>query len=170
MGSAENITGNGGTGTSTFISRRQDAVEFTAESTLEFAPDLSDDGVEGEEAGMTLFIQRTQHFDLGVHVERSSSGSSGLRKVMRLRTIDANASADGSSDVYSQPGTLPLDDDVDKLRLRVQAVNASTYSFSFATLGEGKAEKESEWTVVGYGAAREVSGGFTGVRRQSWML
>ncbi|EJD08129.1 uncharacterized protein FOMMEDRAFT_101564 [Fomitiporia mediterranea MF3/22] len=162
MGSAENITGNGGIGTSTFISRRQDAVEFTAESTLEFAPDLSDSAVEGEEAGMTLFIQRMQHFDLGVIVERNTSDSSRLQKFIQLRTIDANASADGLSDVYSQSGMLPLADNVETLRLRVQAVNASTYAFSFVELRNFTMTKESDWTTVGYGAAREVSGGFTG--------
>src|ERR1700753_2387118 len=62
MGSAQNITGpDGGNGTSTFITRRQDHVEFTSEVSLDFEPK-----VDGEEAGMTLFIQRKQHFDLGV--------------------------------------------------------------------------------------------------------
>lgn len=56
LGSAENITGNGFIGTSSFITRRQDSLEFTAEVTLEFAPDLSHLSVEEEEAGMTLFI------------------------------------------------------------------------------------------------------------------
>ncbi|EJD08131.1 uncharacterized protein FOMMEDRAFT_101567 [Fomitiporia mediterranea MF3/22] len=162
MGSTENITGNGGVGTSTFISRRQDAVEFTAESTLEFAPDLSDSDVESEEAGMTLFIQRMQHFDMGVVVERNVSDSSRLQKFIQLKTIDVNASAGGLSDVYSRPGLFPLTDDVEKLRLRVQAVNASTYVFSYIELKNGTMANENNWTIVGYGAAREVSGGFTG--------
>ncbi|KAI0658703.1 glycosyl hydrolase [Cubamyces menziesii] len=157
MGSAENITGNGGIGTSTFIARRQDAVEFTAEATLEFAPKLTDPTVEEEEAGMTLFIQRTQHFDLGVVALRDSD-SGELKKFIRLRTFSANSSADGMSDGYSRPGIMLLPSNVDKLRLRVQAVNASIYAFSYLT----SEMTSSKWTIVGYGAAREVSGGFTG--------
>ena len=161
IGSAENITGNGFIGSSTFISRRQDAVEFTAEVTLEFAPDLTLSSVEEEEAGMTLFIQRTQHFDLGVVVLPSTSQGSRLRKFIRLRVFSATSSADGMSDPLSRPGIVPLADTIDKLRLRVQAVNASTYAFSYADL-----DRDGQpilWENVGYGAASEVSGGFTGV-------
>jgi hypothetical protein len=157
MGSAEDITGNGGIGTSTFIARRQDAVEFTAEATLQFAPNLSDSAIEGEEAGMTLFIQRNQHFDLGVVALRDSAAGQ-LEKFIRLRTFSANSSADGMSDAYSQPGILLIPKNVENLRLRVQAVNASTYAFSYLD-----SSSVIEWKTVGYGAAREVSGGFTGV-------
>ncbi|GJE90826.1 glycoside hydrolase family 43 protein [Phanerochaete sordida] len=156
MGSAESITGSGGIGTSTFIARRQDAVEFTAEATLEFAPDLADSAVAQEEAGLTLFIQRTQHFDIGVVALPSASGQ--LSNFVRLRTFSANSSADGMSDAYSQPGILPLAGGVKKLRLRVQAVNASTYAFSYLD----SSAKSAQWTTVGHGVAREVSGGFTG--------
>ena len=159
MGSAENITGNGGIGSSTFIARRQDALEFTADATLNFDPDLSNQGVEDEEAGMTLFLQRQQHFDLGVVVQRDATGS--LKTFVRLRTFSANSSADGMSDAYSQPGVLPLADGLNRLSLRVQAVNASTYAFSYSNVANPE-----EWTIVGYGAAREVSGGFTGVGQQ----
>lgn len=163
MGSAENITGNGGIGTSSFIARRQDAVEFTAEATVAFAPDLSDPMVDGEEAGMTLFLQRHQHFDLGVIVQRDASAANGLKKFVRLGIFTATSSGDGLSDPLSQPGIVPLPDKVDKLRLRVQAVNASTYAFSYTE--EASAAKPSAWRVVGYGAASEVSGGFTGVSK-----
>ncbi|KAL5521360.1 hypothetical protein ACEPAG_9285 [Sanghuangporus baumii] len=160
-GSAENITGNGGLGTSSFIMRRQDALEFTAESTLEFALNLNDLTAEDEDAGMTLFIQRMQHFDLGVVVQRNSSDSnSPLQKFIRLRTFSANSSMDGMTDAYSQPGISPLADNVERLRLRVQAVNASIYAFSYIELDQISGPKD--WKVVGYGAAREVSGGFTG--------
>lgn len=167
MGSAENITGNGGLGTSTFIARRQDALEFTAEVTLEFNPNLGDTSVEGEEAGMTLFIQRTQHFDLGVMTTRTmgdnnGSGDGRLQRVILLRTIDANSSADGLSDPLSQPGTIPLPDDIGPLRLKVQALNASTYAFSYADRNSENIAHDN-WTIVGYGEASEVSGGFTGV-------
>jgi beta-xylosidase len=161
MGSAENISGNGGIGTSTFVSRRQDAVEFTAEVTLEFYPDLSNSVVEDEEAGMTLFIQRQQHFDLGVVVQQDSTGL--LKKFIRLRTFSANSSADGMTNAYSQPGILALGDDANRLRMRVQAVNTSTYTFSYVDLA-----KPGDRITVGYGAAKEVSGGFTGVSIASY--
>lgn len=160
MGSAENITGNGAIGTSTFISRRQDAVEFTAEASLDFAPNLKNSAVENEEAGMTLFIQRLQHFDLGVVVKRNPT-TKALQKFIQLRTITANSSADGLSDAFSQPGSALLPDNVTSLRLRVQAVNASTYAFSYAETRNGKVVG-NHWETVGFGAAREVSGGFTG--------
>ena len=92
MGSAENITGvDGGLGTSTFVARRQDAVEFTSTVGLEFAPDE-----DGEEAGMTLFIQRLQHFDLGVVAIKD--GNAGTRRYVRLKTITANSTDGGASD------------------------------------------------------------------------
>ncbi|EKM55564.1 glycoside hydrolase family 43 protein [Phanerochaete carnosa HHB-10118-sp] len=158
MGSAENITGNGGIGTSTFITRRQDAVEFTAEVTLEFAPNLSDSVTEDEEAGMTLFLQRAQHFDLGVVVLRNSA-SGQLEKFIRLRTFSAVSSVDGMTDPFSQPGILPLSENMQKLRLRVQAVNASAYAFSYL---DSPNSQSNGWKIVGHGAASEVSGGFTG--------
>ena len=157
MGSADNISGNGGIGTSTFITRRQDAVEFTTEATLSFQPDLSTSAVENEEAGITLFLQRAQHFDLGIVVLPDVSGS--LKKFIRLRTFSANSSADGMTDAYSRPGIFPLADDASTLRLRVQAIDAYTYVFSYVDQA-----KPRNRTIVGYGAAREVSGGFTGVR------
>ncbi|THG97986.1 hypothetical protein EW145_g7505 [Phellinidium pouzarii] len=165
LGAAANITGAGGVGTSTFVARRQDALEFTATVTLAFSPELENACTQDEEAGMTLFIQREQHFDLGIAVMRNASTGSGngeLQKFMRLRTIDANASADGLSDAYSQPGLVPLSSTADVVRLKVQALNASTYAFSYAYDEIGN-ESESKWIVVGYGAAREVSGGFTGI-------
>lgn len=176
IGSAENITGStgGGLGTSTFVSRRQDALLFTTEVGLEFAPNLnpSDAGTEGEEAGLTVFLQRNMHFDLGIIVSPTNNSlRSGLpgkhksRKFIQLRTITVNSSEDGLEDTYSQPGFVPLPDGVDSVRLRVQAVNESTFVFSYAEISteEFRKGKVPEWNVVGYGEAREISGGFTGV-------
>lgn len=161
MGSSENITGNGGRGTSSFILRRQDAVEFTAEASLEFSPDLKNPTVENEEAGVTLFIQRMQHFDLGVIVKRNPT-TKALQKFIQLRRVTFHSSPNGLSDAYSRPGSFSLSDDVTSLRLRVQAVHASTYAFSYVEMKDGKNVNE-RWTIVGYGNATEVSGGFTGV-------
>ncbi|TFK73257.1 hypothetical protein BDN72DRAFT_762060 [Pluteus cervinus] len=146
MGSAENITGpTAAAGTSTFITRRQDHVEFVAEVTLDFKPK-----VDGEEAGMTLFIQRRQHFDLGV------VALSGGQRFIRLRTITASSTNEGQTDPISRPNIIPLGANLNPLRLQVNAVNASTYLFSYSE-DEGKT-----WHLVGSGAASQVSGGFTG--------
>jgi len=147
LGSSENITGStgGGVGTSTFVARRQDHVEFVAEVSLDFAP-----AVDGEEAGMTLFLQREQHFDLGV------VALNGTQRFIRLRTITANSTDEGQQDPISRPGILQLSPGANNLRLQIQAVNASTYVFSFSEKGG------EEWQTLGYGAASQVSGGFTG--------
>lgn len=159
MGSAENITGDGFAGTSSFIMRRQDALEFSATSRLQFDPQ-----VENEEAGMSLFIQRTQHFDLSVvrlPVNAGNASEGKLGNFVRLRTIDANSSPDGLHDTLSSPAVLgPLKQGSVDLLLKVQAVNASTYTFSYS---DSQKDGVLEWVIVGTGAASEVSGGFTGV-------
>jgi beta-xylosidase len=150
MGSDKNITGpDGGNGTSTFIARRQDHVLFTSEVDLDFQPK-----VDGEEAGMTLFIQRLQHFDLGVVAIQNGTQ---LDRFIRLKTITANSTNQGMSDTISSPGIMMLPPNANHLRLKVQAVNASFYEFSFAQRGSSK------FTTVGFGAAHQVSGGYTGV-------
>lgn len=160
LGSAENITGvDGGLGTSTFVARRQDAVEFSATVDLEFAPT-----VDGEEAGLTLFIQRLQHFDLGMIAIKV--GNSATRRYIQLKTITANSTEDGSSDPLSKPGIIELENNTNALSLKVQAINTSTYSFSYAIPSKGRAN----WKVVGYGAASEVSGGYTGVSAHPFLI
>jgi len=157
MGSAENITGDGFAETSSFIMRRQDALEFSATSRLQFDPQ-----VENEEAGMSLFIQRDQHFDLSiVRLSLSNAPSkSKLGNFIRLRAIDANSSPDGLHDTLSTPAVLgPLKEGSVDMLLKVQAVNASTYSFSYS---DSQKNGAPEWVTVGTGAASEVSGGFTG--------
>ncbi|KDQ50865.1 glycoside hydrolase family 43 protein [Jaapia argillacea MUCL 33604] len=146
-GSLANLTGPDGiSGTSTWLGRRQQHVQFVAEADMQFDPQ-----VVGEEAGVTVFLQQLQHFDLGV----VALGSNGERYV-RLRTQTANATNNDMTDPLSSPGMVQLPKGVDKVTLRVEAVNASTYAFSYAEYGS------SSYQIVGYGAASEVSGGFTG--------
>jgi len=159
MGSAQNISGNFGVGTSSFIARRQDALEFSATVDLEFDPQA-----EGEEAGMTLFLQRNQHFDVGVialaNRTTALSTGKGVEKFVQLRTITSLSTPDGLSDPLSKPGVISLEDmETNKLRMKIQAVNASTYVFSYAEVKKGTFV---QWKIVGYGDASEVSGGFTG--------
>lgn len=160
MGSAQNISGTFGEGTSSFVARRQDALEFSATVDLDFDPRF-----EGEEAGMSLFLQRNQHFDLGVialatRTSRSLPGK-GFEKFIQLRTTTSLSTPDGLSDPLSKPGMILLEDKgANQFQMKIQAVNASTYVFSFAEVEKGK---PGQWRVVGYGDSSEVSGGFTGV-------
>ncbi|TFK50995.1 hypothetical protein OE88DRAFT_1660173 [Heliocybe sulcata] len=149
LGVSANLTGPDGiSGTSTFIGRRQEHVEFTADVDLSFSPQQV-----GEEAGVTVFLQQLQHFDLGVVALNSTE-----ERYVRLKTTTANSTDGDMKDPLSRPGLVKLPESVgDNLRLRVQAVNASTYVFSYAEQGNGK-----PWNVVGYGDASEVSGGFVG--------
>lgn len=110
----------------------------------------------GEEAGITVFLNPALHFDLGV-----VSLEQGTRHI-RLRTFTVNSTI-GDSDPISAPGMFQLPNLKDKLSLRVQAVNASIYEFSYATFGHG-----GGWNTIGYGAARQISGGFTGVSERKF--
>ncbi|KZT18301.1 glycoside hydrolase family 43 protein [Neolentinus lepideus HHB14362 ss-1] len=150
LGSAANLTGpDGMSGTSTFVGRRQEHVEFTSDVILQFEP-----GQVGEEAGITVFLQQLQHFDLGV-----VSLNSTAERYIRLKTTTKNSTDGDMSDPLSLPGLVKLPESAgDSLKLKVQAVDASTYVFSYAEEGLRK----PEWNVVGYGDASEVSGGFTG--------
>ncbi|KAF8645880.1 hypothetical protein AX16_007538 [Volvariella volvacea WC 439] len=153
LGSAENVTGTLPTvGTSTFIARRQDHVQFTSSVALNFEPQA-----DGEEAGMTLFLQKRQHFDLGVV-------RLGGKDYVRLKTVTANSTQEGMVDPISKPGIVELEHNgspsgAKTLELKVQAVNASWYEFSFRGTGF---REPLPWTIVGYGAASQVCGGFTG--------
>lgn len=52
------------------------------------------------------------------------------------------------------------DKGANQFQMKIQAMNASMYVFSFAEVEKGK---QGQWRVVGYGDSSEVSGGFTGV-------
>jgi len=147
----------------TFVGRRQEHVEFTLEATLEFQPKQ-----DQEEAGLTVFLNQAQHFDLGVVAlsNRSAvqagftetiSNPTGLSPYIRLRTISAFSSDAGSKDPISQPGILPLHTlDTRGIRLQIEAVNNTWYEFRYRTRGM------TTWTTVGGASSSEVSGGFTG--------
>jgi len=140
----------------TFIARRQDHVLFTAESTIEFTPKAS-----GEEAGMSVFLNRAQHFDFGV-VGLANGTTGGVKRFIRLLTITANSTNAGATDPISKPGILPLPDTSTPLRLRVQASTRSTFTFSYQALATRGSSTEVGWVTVGSGDATQVSGGFTG--------
>lgn len=155
------------------MARRQDALEFNVTVEMSFVPS----GV-GEEAGVTLFLQRGMHFDLGVigvAANGSSAGNVSINEseggghkdgkvvsVIQLRTVTALSSPDGLSDPLSRPGVVQLKAGASAFILRVRALNASMYEFAFRYI-DGLGYDEGMWSTVGYGMASEVSGGFTGV-------
>ncbi|KZT52688.1 glycoside hydrolase family 43 protein [Calocera cornea HHB12733] len=165
LGSWRNLTGTDGrTGNPTFVGRRQTQVRFESMVDLEFAPQL-----DGEEAGLTVFLQQAQHFDLGIVSLSNSAASqqgypaagygSDISRYIRLRTITVNSTHQGTVDPISTPTILPLKPSTDepvKLTLRIQAPNESTYLFSWSKTGSGL------WNEIGSGDATQVSGGFVG--------
>ncbi|KAF8590711.1 glycoside hydrolase family 43 protein [Ramaria rubella] len=157
-----NLTGLDGRSAATpqtFVGRRQEHVQFTLEATLDFDPKQDE-----EEAGLTVFLNQAQHFDLGIVAlspqaavqagYKGTPNSTGLSQYIRMRDISANSTNAGADDTISRPGIAPLQENVSKVRLQVEAVNNTWYAFRY--------NAESEWTTVGWGVSSEVSGGFTG--------
>ncbi|EIN10122.1 hypothetical protein PUNSTDRAFT_101826 [Punctularia strigosozonata HHB-11173 SS5] len=158
-GSSANLTGPDGiSGTSTFVGRRQEHVEFMAEADLDL--DASQWDID-QEAGVTVFLQQLQHFDLGVvRLDANSTSTNGLSAepgfYVRLKAQTLLVTNDGMSDPLSSPGMQRLPHSQSSLTLRIQAVNETKYEFSYATRSSG------EFKTIGFGDASEVSGGFTG--------
>jgi len=139
----------------TFVGRRQDHVLFAAEATIDFTPQTN-----GEEAGLSIFLTRAQHFDFGV--VGLSNGSSVVERYIRLLTVTSRSTNAGATDPISKPGILLLPDSTTPLRLRVEAISRSNFTFSYQSIGTGTDSGNATWVIVGSGDATEVSGGFTG--------
>ena len=163
-----NLTGpDSRTGTpQTFVGRRQEHIEFSYEVDLDFKSDT-----DGAEAGITVFLNQGQHFDLGVVSFTSASakaaghtgvleGGNAVSQYVRLRTITSTSTHEGSVDPISRPGIVALPKNViGPVKLRVDGINRTTYEFKFTVHG-------SEWFTVGYGNSSQVSGGFVGTLGQ----
>ncbi|KZO97805.1 glycoside hydrolase family 43 protein [Calocera viscosa TUFC12733] len=159
LGSWRNLTGTDGrTGNPTFVGRRQTQVRFESQVDIEFAPQL-----DGEEAGLTVFLQQAAHFDLGVVSLSASSASqqgypppgngTDMSRYIRLRTITVNSTHQGTVDPISTPMILPLNlstTEPVKLTLRVQAPNESSYLFSWSETSS------NAWNVIGSGDATQT--------------
>lgn len=147
----------------TFVGRRQEHIEFVMEVTLDFDPKQ-----DQEEAGVTVFLNQGQHFDLGVVSLSSESAmeagfdgatagdAASLSRYIRLRTISVNSTNSGTKDTISRPNilSLPSYEESPHVRLQIQAVNESWYAFRYKTA--------ENWETVGWGISSEVSGGFVG--------
>jgi hypothetical protein len=107
-------------------------------------------------------------FDFGVVgvAKGDASGEGYVTRELQFRAVTATSSLDGlgDSNPLTTPGAVELREGAGILELRVRAVSAALYEFGFRYEGVGSVEDaEKGWTTVGFGAANEVSGGFTGV-------
>ncbi|TFY70917.1 hypothetical protein EVG20_g2081 [Dentipellis fragilis] len=145
----------------TFVGRRQEHVEFVFTVQLSFASQQ-----DQAEAGVTVFLNQGQHFDLGVVTLTPQSAvqagyigkpANKSARYIRLRTITTNSTNQGASDPLSKPNTVLLEPGLhgsNSLQLQIEAVNRTTYAF--------RHETSRGWTTVGWGDSSQVSGGFVG--------
>ncbi|THH14356.1 hypothetical protein EW146_g5966 [Bondarzewia mesenterica] len=143
----------------TFVGRRQEHILFKFQTTLRF-----ESSHDQAEAGVTIFLNQLQHFDLGIiRLTPKSALEAGYidtplnatARYVRLTTVTANSTNDGASDTYSRPAILPLDLEPHRpVPIQIEAVNRTTYAFKYKDV--------SGWKVVGWGNSSQVSGGFTG--------
>lgn len=143
----------------TFVGRRQEHILFTFQVTLQF-----ESAQDQAEAGVSVYLNQLQHFDLGVvtlspqsAIEAGYSGalSDGTTRYVRLRTITANSMNGGAIDPFCKPAILPLGTEVhNTVSLQIEAVNRTTYAFRYKSGSESK--------TVGWSNSSQVSGGFTG--------
>lgn len=159
-----NLTGpDKRTGTpQTFIGRRQEHVQFVFSVDVEFDEAAGSDA----EAGISVFLNQGQHFDLGVvwlsgadarAAGYTAQNDTEVGRYVRLRTITANSTNEGAVDPLSSPSIVALSKSSGRVvRLQVEGVNHTTYAFKF------KPEGAKGWKTVGYGNSAQVSGGFVG--------
>jgi alpha-N-arabinofuranosidase len=126
------------------VLRRQTAHGFRMETLLDFIP-----AREGEEAGMTVFMNNHHHYDF--FVAGGTGGDGGRRLALRLRV----------GDMTVERGSLPLPGDA-PVRLRIESVPDG---YRFLLVGDGNAGGGE--VLLGAAQSRylstEVAGGFTGM-------
>ncbi|KAF2228309.1 putative xylan 1,4-beta-Xylosidase [Elsinoe ampelina] len=124
-----------------FIGRRQTDTLFTYDVDLDFTP-----SVEGEEAGVTLFLTQTQHADLGVVYLDAKP-----QVRFRVTAIGADQATNDPAG-YERIIALPEGVGGKTVRLQIQAVSETTYEFGIGVGG-------GELDLVGTANATLVSGG-----------
>ncbi|PVH79132.1 glycoside hydrolase family 43 protein [Cadophora sp. DSE1049] len=131
----------------TFIGQRQTHTYFTF--SVELDVNLQE---EGQEAGVTVFLDQNNHYEFGMAMLPDSAGNS-LAPHFRLR---------GFSDIVPSPAPIlsPVPNWWLKrtLVLQIQASNHTHFSFSV-----GLASARSEMRTIGYGRGIGLSWKFTGV-------
>lgn len=129
----------------TFVGRRQVDTLFTFSVDVDFEPKLP-----GEEAGVTVYLDEARHIDLGVTLAQSGE------RLVGLKTLSSNNNTTASKVV-----TSALEGAAGKVRLEIEAANATHYTFSAGTV-EASEDVPVQMRVVGFAAANLVSGGYTG--------
>lgn len=128
----------------TFVGRRQVDTLFTFSVDIEFEPKSP-----GGEAGVTVYLDEARHIDLG-----TALGESGERLV-GLKAFGSNNMTTPKTVTSALQGTAR------KVRLKIQATNATHHTFSAGEVEEGQ-DESPDVQVVGFAAANLVSGGYTG--------
>ncbi|KAL2838090.1 glycoside hydrolase family 43 protein [Aspergillus pseudoustus] len=134
----------------TLVARKQAHSLFTFEVDILFRP-----SVNGEEAGVTVFLTPQQHLDLGIGLLDQDAPS------IFFRVVDIGCSETG--DLPAQFYSLPKHWQQRHVRLQVRAVNETTYRFA-ASLAHDRDHDHSREYVF-YAPATVVSAGighFTG--------
>lgn len=134
-----------------FIARKQTSTLF------DFSVDVSfDPTIEGEEAGVTVFLTQSQHLDLGVALLANSSGA--LEASLRFR-VEASGKA-GVTVPAEAVVPIPVSWLNGDIRLSVSTPDDATYQFAAAS-----AASPDDQEVLGSTSALILSGGdgpFTG--------
>lgn len=129
----------------TFVGRRQVDTLFTFSVDVDFEPRSP-----GEEAGVAVYLDEAKHIDLGIILSERGE------RLVGLKAFSSNDNATAYKSV-----TTALQDTAGKVRLEIQAQNATHYTFSAGRV-EASEDAPVEMQVVGLAAANLVSGGFTG--------
>lgn len=154
-GGYKNYTAGYDLGDRTLVTRNQTDTLFQYSVDIDFAPT-----VEGEEAGVAVFLNQVQNHALGIVNLPSNRSSSQGGVAPHFRFI---TSALGSlTPVTHEPSVSPVPDGwlAGPIRMYIQAQNDTHYTFSAAP-----AESAEKAIVLGVGSAELLSGGagdFTG--------
>jgi xylan 1,4-beta-xylosidase len=123
-----------------FVGRRQEHFVCQVATLLDFVPDA-----DGEEAGLTIWMNPSHHYDLFVSQRNDQRYIAVRRRIGSLTAIVAQAPlGDG-------PVILTID------------ANSQTYTFGYANSPMGQAEPQTLTTGETRYLAPEIAGGFTGV-------
>lgn len=148
VASARSLSSRGGgnlTEGTTFVGRRQVDTLFTFSVDIDFEPV----GL-GEEAGVTVYLDEARHIDLGIILAETGE------HLVQLKAFSTNKNMTAPG-----PITAALQGATGKVRLEVQAANATHYTFSAGRF-EAAGDAAIEMRAVGVATGDLVSGGFTG--------
>lgn len=129
----------------TFVGRRQVDSLFTFSVDIEFEPQIL-----GVEAGVTVYLDEARHIDLGITL------AEGGDHLVELKAFSSNKNM-----TAPEPIATSLQGTLRKVRLEIQASNATHYIFFAGTVETGE-DMLADMKAVGVVAADLVSGGYTG--------